>query len=107
VLESAEDVGVVVAPTLTPREAVARLDRTRGMSAAGSEALERIGRAVEAEGYGPPGPADRARRAGLADDLATVLACLRAGIDGNGRIRATMLPPSLVARATNVVSRFA
>ncbi|WP_344757666.1 transglutaminase family protein [Leifsonella bigeumensis] len=116
VMESAEDIGVTVSRTLTPREAVARLHRVRGMSDAGREALDRIGRAIEREGYGRPtrdGTAGYGEsrvidvRSGLADDLAIVLRCLKAGADGNDRLRATMLPPSLVSRTVKLVGRLA
>lgn len=116
VIESAEDVGVVVSRTLTPREAVARLHRVRGMTSTGREALDRIGRALEREGYGRPAvngaeesgstAADPAWSA-IADDLTVVLGCLKAGADGNDRIRATMLPPSLVSRTVKLVGRLA
>lgn len=116
VMESAEDVGILVSRALTPREAVARLNRVRGMSDAGREALERIGRAVEREGYGRPTPVGVAEpgepsvsqvQSGLAADLTVVLGCLRAGADGNGRLRAAMMPPSLVSRTVKLVGRLA
>lgn len=116
VMESAEDVGIVVSRTLTPREAVARLHRVRGMSGVGREALDRIGRAVELEGYGRPvpegttgagEPRDIEKQSRLAGDLVVVLGCLKAGIDGNDRLRATMLPPSLVSRTVKLVGRLA
>ncbi len=106
VLESSEDAGVLVSRTLTPREAVARLQRVRGMDDAGREALERIGRAVELEGYGRPSSGSRPDPA-LADDLAVVIGRLRVSTDGKDRLRAAMLPPSLVSRTVRLVSRLA
>lgn len=106
VLETSEDVGILVSGTLTPREAVARLHRVRGMDDASREALDRIGRALEREGYGRPSPGFRGDAA-LADDLAEVLGRLRAGADGNDRFKATMLPPSLVSRTVKLVGRLA
>lgn len=104
-LESSEDVGVVVSPTLTPREAVARLQRVRGMDERGRASLERLGQAVEQESYGRPATDDAGPGAALANDLTTVLACLRAGIDSSDRLRATLLPPSLVARTVRLAAR--
>lgn len=104
-LESSEDVGVRVSPTLTPREAVARLQRVRGMNPAGQVALERIGEAVEREGYGRPATAKVGVGLAIAKDLTTVLTCFRAGIDNSANLRATLLPPSLVSRALRLAGR--
>lgn len=106
VIETSEDVGILVSRTLTPREAVARLHRVRGMTDVGREALARIGRALEREGYGRPSPGFRGDAA-LADDLRSVLACLLGGADGNDRFKAMVLPPSLVSRTVKFVGRLA
>jgi transglutaminase-like putative cysteine protease len=109
-LETAEDVGIGLGPTLTPRGVVARLQRVKGMSGGSAEALERIRAAVEMEGYGRPA-ADKALGAlhgpELAKDLSTVVACLRTSVDEGTRIRAALLPPSLVRRSKRAVARFA
>ncbi len=105
-LESAEDIGIVVSRTLTPRAAVARLHRVRGMTEEGREALDRIGLALEREGYGRPAAGFQGD-ASLASDLAVVLGRLRAGVDANDRLRATMLPPSLLSRTVKLVGRLA
>ncbi len=105
-LETAEDLGMVLGSTLTPREVVARLKRVRGMSGECGEALERIRASVEREGYGRPqtgtSPDDT-----LARDLATVRARLHASVDSGVRMRAALLPPSLVRRVRRGVARIA
>jgi hypothetical protein len=77
------------------------------MTESGAEALARIGAAVEAEGYGRSGLTDPAGHPALADDLALVLPCLGSSVEGNDRLRAALLPPSLVSRVRRVVARFA
>jgi transglutaminase-like putative cysteine protease len=104
-LESSEDVGVTVSPTLTPREAVARLQRVRGMNSAGQLALVSLGEAVEREGYGRPRTAEGGSGVAIAQDLTTVLACFRAGVDSSVNLRATLLPPSLVSRTLRLAGR--
>lgn len=109
-LESAEDVGILLGDTLTPRGIAARLERVRGMSGPASDALARIRLAVEQDGYGRPpghGGANATRGRELADDLAEVISRLSASVDGNTRMRAMLLPPSLVRRARRTVARFA
>ncbi len=106
IVESAEDIGIVVSRTLTPREAVARLHRVRGMTDEGRSALDRIGLALEREGYGRPTAAFRGDAA-LAADLTLVVGRLRAGVDVGDRLRATMLPPSLVSRTVKLVGGLA
>ncbi len=109
ILESAEDVGIVVAPTLTPRETAERLGRVRGMAGEGSEALHRIESAVERYGYGPRPEetmSQDARRALVADSR-TVLACLASSVPRDERTRAFLLPPSLVGRTIRAVRRLA
>lgn len=105
VLETAEDAGVVVAATLTPREAVARLGRLRGMNDESRAALAALGLALEREGYGRPGQSSAATGQELAVLLKTVLSRLRAGADSPDRLRTWLLPPSLVARAGRLAGR--
>jgi len=108
ILESAEDIGIIVGETLTPRGVVARLERVRGMSGAGSDALARIRDAVEREEYGRPhAAAEAVPRPALATDLTEVLSRLSTSVDSGTRMRAALLPPSLVQRARRVVARFA
>jgi hypothetical protein len=100
----------VIAETLTPRGVIERLERVKGMSGAGSDALARIRDAVEREGYGRP-PAGGAEpftpKPELADDLSQVLSRLSASVDSSTRTRATLLPASLVRRARRAVAKFA
>ncbi|MBB5632538.1 transglutaminase-like putative cysteine protease [Cryobacterium mesophilum] len=109
IIETAEDIGIVIPPTLTPREAVARLDRVRGMSGGAGESLARVGLALEREGYGPGGGVSARsaeERRALAADVTAVLSCLSASVDANARAKATMLPRSLVSRISTSVARF-
>lgn len=110
IIESSEDIGIVVGPTMTPREVVARLQRVRGMPGPASEALERVVEVVEREGYGPPAlqgeSLSSSARVAIARDISMVLARLSASVDGNVRAKATLLPPSLVSRISRSVARF-
>ncbi len=110
IIESAEDVRIMIGSTLTPRGVVARLERVRGMSGAGHDALVRIRDAVEREGYGRPtalGAANVIPKPELATDLTEVLSRISASVDSSTRMRAVLLPPSLVRRARRVIVRFA
>ncbi len=107
-LDSMHDAGIAVNPTLTLREAAAVVRRARSMTAEGADALERLRVAVEQEGYGPPAqfpPQPEARRL-LVADAKRVLHCVAASVQGDQRVRALMLPPSIVAKATQLVRRF-
>lgn len=108
VMESSEDLGFLVESTLTPRETTARLQRSRGMTAEGRDALDRLCEAVEHEGYGPPFAREatlREARETLIADTKVILACLSASAGSDTRMRAVMLPPSLVTRAKRAVTR--
>jgi hypothetical protein len=75
------------------------------MNPAGQLALERIGDAVEREGYGRPAMAKGGSGLAIAKDLTTVLSCFRAGVDNSANLRATLLPPSLVSRTLRLAGR--
>ncbi|MEO7146413.1 MAG: DUF3488 and transglutaminase-like domain-containing protein [Terrimesophilobacter sp.] len=103
--ESAEDVGVALLPTNTPREAVDILRRSHGMTETGNAALERIELAVETEGYGRPAGLSAESARTLAADLGTVIRCLHSGAEGNSRWRTLLLPPSLMGRTLRSARR--
>lgn len=110
IVDSAHDVGIVVKPTLTLREAMAEIERGRGMTPEGAEALVRLGEAAEQEGYGPPHAhtvTQESERHSLVEDAKLVLRCLAASALGDERVRAVLLPPSLVARVKKAMTRFA
>lgn len=102
-LATATDVGLVLRRTETPRETVERLRRARGMTGSGRDAVNRIGAAVERERFGRP--SELADSGSLADDVAIVTACLRSGIAGSERLRATLWPNSLVNRNGRLAAR--
>ena len=102
VVDTAADVGIGLAPILTPREMVGRIARAPDMTTESRDALERLRDAVERERFGKPA-AEPHNAPGLAADLVTVVAALLAGTDGAGRVRARLLPASfLSALAANL-----
>ena len=108
ILDTAEDAGIAVGPTLTPREALARLQRARGMSDAAREALARVGGALELEGYGPPqgdGATAQVRNA-IIVDARVIISCLVASAPSDARLKAFLLPASLVTRTKRAVGRW-
>lgn len=107
IVDTAEDARITVAPTLTPRDAVSRLQRARGMTDAAREALARVGHALELEGYGPPQIADASAtaRIALVADAKVVIACLVASAPDDARVKAFLLPASLVSRTKSAVGR--
>ncbi|WP_168626582.1 DUF3488 and transglutaminase-like domain-containing protein [Cryobacterium sp. BB307] len=100
---TATDVGLALRRTETPRETVERLRRARGMTQSGRDAVSRIGAAVERERFGRP--SELADSGSLADDVAVATACLRSGIAGPERLRATLWPNSLVNRNGRLAAR--
>jgi hypothetical protein len=96
VVATAADVGISLEPILTPREMVDRLARAPEMNAESRDALTRLLAAVERERYGRPA-AEPPASGVLAGDLAVVIEALMAGTDGAGRLRARLLPHSLLA----------
>ncbi|MEO7348836.1 MAG: DUF3488 and transglutaminase-like domain-containing protein [Terrimesophilobacter sp.] len=108
IVDTAQDAGISIGPTLTPREARARLHRARGMSDAGRAALDRVGEALEREGYGPPrvdGANAQALNAIVAD-ARVVISCLLASTPNDARLKAFLLPASLVASTQQAVRRW-
>lgn len=112
VLHSAEDVGIRVPDTVTPREAARRLEdafvvaasRRPGTRAArrlndGVLALRRIAQAVEREGYARP----TGRASVSADDVLSVVGSLRRSVGRARTLRAVVAPSSLWRRATAAV----
>ena len=99
VLETAEDFALAVSPTSSPRRAVATLSGSADLSEAGNAALQRVGFAVELQGYGRPDTPRVPSGRSLAEDVNTVVGGLRVGSGGSGRWRGLLFPPSLVGRA--------
>lgn len=116
-VETCEDSGIAIGSTLTPHEVADRLRRIRGMGDEGSDALDRLCHAVEVETFGRPGALHAtgavreatasASGAVLAQDLSMILTKLQSSVIGRDRLRAVMLPPSLVSRVRSTLSRFA
>ena len=105
VRESAEDFGILLQATSTPRSAIERLRMSSGVTESGRAALERIGPVIEAAGYARPEPVVITGRPGLARDVDTVIRSLRAGADRADRIRARLFPSSLLSRAVRGMKR--
>lgn len=105
VRESAEDFGIVLQTTSTPRGAIQRLRMSTVLTEPGREALDRMVPIIEAAGYGRPPAVPSLSRPGLAQDVTTVIRSLRSGADPADRLRARLLPSSLFSRATRATRR--
>ena len=110
VLQSAEDMGIAVPGSVTPREggrmlaeAIASGRRPakdpEGVISAATAALARIVTTIELEGYARPGHAS----AVSADDVTTTVGRLRSSQDWWGRVRAVLVPASLWRRAAQAL----
>ncbi|MGN6198107.1 transglutaminase TgpA family protein [Humibacter sp.] len=93
------DLGLAAPPTETPRAFAERLRRTWTDAAgaeqdAASSALAELVEAIEEERYGPPG--GRWADPALADDVVIVVAALAATAGLARRMRATLIPVSLL-----------
>ncbi|HEY0260075.1 MAG TPA: transglutaminaseTgpA domain-containing protein [Lacisediminihabitans sp.] len=93
VLQTAEDLGVPVPPTQTPRDTVGLL---AGGRFAEDPALGRLLDAVERESFARPGAVGS--YPGIADDTRSVLAALRSSAEGPDRLWATLRPRSVWRR---------
>lgn len=103
VLQSAEDVGIAVPKTATPREGgrmlvAAIVDgppaKEAGAIEHGTGAVDRIVDLIEREGYARPGGATSVS----ADDVTAAIIRLKAAVGWRARVRALLLPPSLWRR---------
>jgi transglutaminase-like putative cysteine protease len=110
VLQSAEDVGIMIPGSATPREggrllaeAIASGRRPEkdpdGVIQAATAALARIVTMIELEGYARPGHGGSVS----ADDVSITVTRLRSAQDWWGRVRAVLLPASLWRRAAQAL----
>jgi transglutaminase-like putative cysteine protease len=110
VLQSAEDVGIAIPGSATPRESGRLLAQAitsgrrpdkdpDGVISAATAALARIVTMIELEGYARPGRAGSVS----ADDVTITVSRLRSAQDGWGRVRAVLLPASLWRRAVQAL----
>lgn len=108
IVDTAEDAGITVGLTLTPRAVLVRLQRARGMTDAAREALARVGDALEREGYGPPQleGATAQERSALVADTKAIISCLVASTPTDAQLKSFLLPASLVARTRQAVRRW-
>ena len=100
-VQSAEDVGLAVPSTITPRESGRLLSQAMGEGSESNAALLRIVSRLEREGYA------RADGGGglSADDVTAVIRRLRKSVGWWTRLRATLFPASLWRRATQAIRR--
>ncbi|RKN06164.1 DUF3488 and DUF4129 domain-containing transglutaminase family protein [Streptomyces radicis] len=92
--DTAWDHGVPPQSWETPRQAGERLVRVTGLDEEAAAAVLRVATAVEEELYAPPGA--RREERGLAHDVRTATAGLRAGASRAERWRAVLLPRSAI-----------
>ncbi|WP_067967367.1 transglutaminase family protein [Nocardiopsis trehalosi] len=94
VRDDAVDLGVAWNPAESPRSAARRIAAERGLTGAGRAALDRVALAEESARYAPEPEVP----AGLAADTRTARAALRASAGRPARLRALLLPRSLLRR---------
>jgi transglutaminase-like putative cysteine protease len=110
VLQSAEDMGIAVPGSATPREGGRMLAEAMasgrrppkdpdGVIRAATAALARIVTMIELEGYARPGNAGSVS----AEDVTVTVGRLRSSQDWWGRLRAVLLPASLWRRAVQAL----
>jgi hypothetical protein len=98
--DTARDLGWAVPDTETPRAFASRIAHAVG-GTPGEDAIARLLIVRERDAYGPP---TRAIAVGLADDLQRVLDALEAQAGAPLRVKATLLPVSLIPPGWSVGS---
>jgi transglutaminase-like putative cysteine protease len=95
--ESARDLGIDARETSTPQQLAEQLAPYLEKQPQASAALDDLRSLVEDDRFGLPGYRYFGDR--LADNLVAVIRGLRASVSADRRLRATILPPTLVDRA--------
>ena len=93
VCEDAADVGLPVDLTRSPRQVLARLSATAGLTGPAAAGLARISDVVERDRYARPGTSDPTDLRATTDD---VRAGLRARLTRGERVRGALLPPAVL-----------
>jgi hypothetical protein len=101
-LQTAEDLGVDIGPTATPREAARTIARAARLGEADADALAKTLAAVESESFARPGRAGRSGTARVAQ-VARVVSRLRAAAGVRARLLAALAPRSIWSRLGGLV----